>query len=246
MQNVYDNKFGSEYDKMRLENKGLNANDLIEIPNFRKMMPNVKDKTILDLGCGYGEEDLYYSKDAKYILGTDISEHMIDIANSNNKVNNVDFKVLAMEDINTLNQKFDMVISSLAFHYVEDFSKLIKDIYNILNEDGYLVFSQENPIEMAIVYTDKMKCNNIILDNKCYYLLSDYNINGLREKMWMGQLVKKHHRNFSTIVNTLIEAGFVIEQMLEPIADEEALKKVPKYANQQDRPYFLIIRARKA
>ena len=35
-QNIYDNKsFYQEYDKMRKEKKGYNANDLIEIPNFR-------------------------------------------------------------------------------------------------------------------------------------------------------------------------------------------------------------------
>ena len=50
-QNVYDNKtFSVAYDKMRKDDKGRNANDLVEIPNFRKLIPNVKEKKILDLG----------------------------------------------------------------------------------------------------------------------------------------------------------------------------------------------------
>lgn len=244
-QNVYDNDFGKEYDKMRNENKGITANDLIEIPNFRKVMPDVSNRDILDLGCGYGEQDLFYSKQAKYVLGTDISAHMIDVANSVNNASNIDYKVLPMEDINTLDKKFDIVISSLAFHYIENFDKLIKDIYNVLNEDGYLVFSQENPVETAVVYTDKMNYNHVILDDKYYYLLSDYNNNGLREKYWKGELVKKYHRNFSTVINTLINNGFEIEEICEPIADQEAINKVPKYIHQYDRPFFLIVRAKK-
>ena len=244
-QNVYDNQFGNEYDKMRFDNKGFTANDLIEIPNFRKMMPKVKNKTILDLGCGYGEEELFYSKDAKYILGTDISEHMIDYALKNNKADNIDYQVLAMEDLELLNKKFDIVISSLAFHYIKDFDNLIKKIYNILNEDGYLIFSQEHPLVTSIIYTDKMLCSNIELDKKKYYLISDYNNIGLRDNKWMGEVVIKYHRNFSTIINTLINNGFEIDEILEPVASEEAIKKVPKYANQFDRPYFLMIRAKK-
>ena len=62
-QNIYDDeKFSKKYDELREGQKGLNANDLIEIPAFRRMMPDVKDKKILDLGCGYGESDKYYKK----------------------------------------------------------------------------------------------------------------------------------------------------------------------------------------
>jgi len=44
-QNIYDIKsFSDAYDKMRYENKGMNANDLVEIPNFRKLIPDLKDR----------------------------------------------------------------------------------------------------------------------------------------------------------------------------------------------------------
>jgi len=62
-QNIYDNEtFNKEYDKMRNDNKGMSANDVIEIPIFRKLLPDLNDKNILDLGCGYGENDLYFFK----------------------------------------------------------------------------------------------------------------------------------------------------------------------------------------
>ena len=118
------------YDKMRKEKKGYNANDLIEIPNFRKLVPNVKGKRILDLGCGYGENARYYKeKGASYVLGIDSSEHMIQIAVKENKVDGVEYKKLALENLSELKEKFDIVISSLVFHYIKDYKKLMKVEY---------------------------------------------------------------------------------------------------------------------
>lgn len=246
-QNIYDIKsFSDAYDKMRYENKGMNANDLVEIPNFRKLIPDVKGKRILDLGCGYGENDKYCrGLGAKDILGIDISEHMIKIAKENNNDENIKYKVMAMENINEIEEKFDIVISSLAFHYVKDYEKLINDIYNLLNDDGILIFSIDHPLRIASKFETWMKKNYTEINGKWFLLVSDYNREGIREKEWNGVMVKKYHRNFSSLINGLVNSGFKIDKILEPIPDEKAIKIIPKYINQYDRPYFLFIRAKK-
>ncbi len=43
----------------------------------------------------------------------------------------------------------------------------------------------------------------------------------------------------------LVNNGFYIEKIDEPIASQEAISKNPKYINQFDRPFFLIIKAKK-
>ena len=117
--------------KWDTKTKEKNANDLIEIPNFRKLIPDLNNKRVLDLGCGYGENDIYCRKlGAKEVLEIDISEHMIKIALDNNKDKKIKYKLMAMEDIDKLEEKFDVVISSLAIHYVKDYDKLIKDIFS--------------------------------------------------------------------------------------------------------------------
>ena len=246
-QNIYDIKsFSDAYDKMRYENKGLNANDLVEIPNFRKLIPDVKGKRILDLGCGYGENDKYcIGLGAKEILGIDISKHMIKIAKENNNDENIKYKVMAMENINEIEEKFDIVISSLAFHYVKDYEKLINDIYNLLNDDGILIFSIDHPLRIASKFETWMKKNYTKINGKWFLLVSDYNREGIREKEWNGVMVKRYHRNFSSLINGLVNSGFKIDKILEPIPDEKAIKIIPKYINQYDRPYFLFVRAKK-
>lgn len=246
-QNIYDNNnFFNQYEELRKENKNKNANDLIEIPNFRKLVPDVKNKSILDLGCGYGENDKYYKEQgAKYVLGTDISSKMLEFAEKNNKIDGIEFKKIAMEDISSINQKFDIIISSLAFHYIKDFDKLIEDCYKLLNDNGYLVFSQEHPITTCIKYTEHVKEGHTIIDDKYFGLFSDYNRSGKRTKEWFGEEVIKYHRNFEEIINTLINKGFIIDKILEPIPSKEAIKNNPKYINQYDRPFFLFVRVKK-
>lgn len=246
-QNVYDNEvFSEEYDKMRNENKGTSANDVIEIPIFRSMLPDLKNKKILDLGCGYGENDLYFKNNgADYVLGTDISNHMIEIAKKENKIEGIDYKVMAMEDISDINNKFDLIVSSLAFHYISDFDKLLSDIYNLLDDKGYLVFSQEHPISDCIDFDGSLESNHINIDNKRYTLVSDYNREGLRIHHWNGCDVNKYYRNFSTIINSLVKNGFVVEELNECKPTEEMIQKNPKYINQYECPYFLFVKAHK-
>ena len=53
-QNIYDDEiFFEGYKKIR-DNK-INANNLFEIPTLFSMLPDLKNKRILDLGCGFGE-----------------------------------------------------------------------------------------------------------------------------------------------------------------------------------------------
>ncbi len=242
-QNIYDNPvFFEDYQTMR-ESK-INANELIEIPQIKKMLPNIKGKTILDLGCGAGGMSRFFAENgAKKVVGIDISSNMLKIAKERTLQKNISYLNLPMEDISSLNSKFEFVFSSLAFHYVENFDKLISDISKLLKPNGVLLFSQEHPVGTAMIFNSPNMENHIEINGKRYYLLSDYNNNSQRKLHWSVDDVVKYHRNFSTIINSLINNGLEILQIEESTASEEAIKLVPKYKYQNDRPYFLFVKA---
>ena len=73
--------------------------------------------------------------------------------------------------------------------------------------------------------------------------LADYGLEGERESEWFVEGVKKYHRMFSTIVNDLVEAGFTIEKMIEPLPDEKLLEKYPEQNDLFHKPDFLVVRA---
>lgn len=243
-QNIYDNeKFYNDYIKLR-ENK-INANDLLEIPTMKEMLPDLNGKKVLDLGCGYGEMSKYFiEKGATKVVACDISENMLNLANKVNAHKQIEYKLLAMEELNKLDEKFDLVFSSLAFHYIEDFDKLIKDIYSHLNENGILLFSQEHPLTTCTKHLDK-DAKKLDINGKRFHLLSDYNVVGKRESNWNVAGVIKYHRNFKTTINTIIKNGLEILEIDESWARKEAVETSVKYLNQNDKPYFLFVKAKK-
>ena len=242
-QNIYDNEtFFEGYKKLR-ENE-VNANNLFEIPALFSMMPDLKDKTILDLGCGFGEHcKRFVESGAKKVVGIDISEKMLEIAKQENADSKITYINMPMENISQLKEKFDVVISSLAFHYVEDFAGVVKNIFDLLNEDGIFLFSQENPL--CTCFSGGNRWTKDENGNKLYINLSNYGIEGERESSWFVDNVKKYHRTFSTIINTLIETGFKIEKIIEPLPTEELLKNFPEYKDLLHKTDFLLIRVSK-
>ena len=67
----------------------------------------------------------------------------------------------------------------------------------------------------------------------------------MRKTTWIVDEVVKYHRSFSSIVNSLSDAGFIIEKMLEPLPGTDIMEKYPSYKKYYHKPDFLLIRARK-
>jgi ribosomal protein L11 methylase PrmA len=58
-----------------LRDNPSSANNIVEKPSLLSLCPNFKDKTVLDLGCGYGENCYVITKKgANKIIGIDISK----------------------------------------------------------------------------------------------------------------------------------------------------------------------------
>ena len=208
------------------------------------MMPDLKGKKVLDLGCGFGEHcRQFVNRGAEKVVGIDISEKMLEVARVENCDPKITYLNMPMEDIAALQDTFDIVISSLAFHYVEDFEGVIRNIHNLLKENGIFIFSQENPLCTCHSGGDRWTRDEN--GNKLHLNLADYGVEGERKTVWFVDDVKKYHRTFSTIVNALIEAGFTIEKMIEPLPTEELLEKYPDYGDLFHKPDFLLIRVKK-
>ncbi len=242
-QNIYDNKeFFKGYQSLR---NSLSANELIEIPQLFKLIGDVKNLSILDLGCGTGKHDRkLIEMGAKKVIGIDLSNNMINEAIKNTSSDKIEYKVMSMNDIDKLEEKFDMVVSSLAIHYIVDYDGLCKKVYNLLAPSGRFIFSYGHPMDSCAILNDYSN-NYVIINDKKYFLISDYNNEGKRVSHWFVDGVETYHRNMSHLINGLIDAGFNLERIEESYATDEIIKLKPKYAEQKDHSYYVYFKCKK-
>lgn len=243
-QNIFDNEtFFEGYKALR--DNDINYNDLLEQPAMANMLPDLNSKSVLDLGCGYGHNCLdFVSRGASRVVGIDISEKMLAVAKEESSHAKIKYLNMSMTDISKLNEKFDFIYSSLAFHYINDFESFAKDMYSVLNNGGQLLFSQEHPIITATV-DGAGHFNKDENGNRVSYTFSNYNEQGERKVHWYVDGVVKYHRTFSGIINALTNAGFIIEEICEPVPEKWAIEKLPTIAKEYIKPNFLIVKARK-
>lgn len=240
-ENKYNEKsFFEKYGEMERSRKGLQGAS--EWPALRKILPDFTGKNVLDLGCGYGWHCKYAAEaGAEYILGTDISHKMLEKAKKENKHEKIKYQCIPMEDLDFPENTWDIVMSSLAFHYVKDYEILVENISRWLKKGGELVFSVEHPVFTAYGsqdwYYDEM--GNIL-----HFPVDNYYYEGKRQAIFLGEPVVKYHRTLTTYLNTLLQKGFLIQHVIEPQPPEEMMD-MDGMKDEMRRPMMLLVSARK-
>lgn len=147
--NKYDDeRFFGQYSQMSRSVQGLRGAG--EWHELKKMLPDFNGKRVLDLGCGFGWHCLYaIERGATFALGIDLSGKMLDKAREINPSPSIEYKRIAIEDFDFAPNSFDIVISSLTFHYLESFDTVCTEVYKCLTEEGVFVFSVEHPVFTA-------------------------------------------------------------------------------------------------
>ena len=95
IQNIYDDdNFFDSYINMRNDKESISANEIIEMPAIYSVLPDLKDKKVLDLGCGSGNNCIKAVElGANYVLGTDVSKNMIELAKKTNKDKKIEWRI---------------------------------------------------------------------------------------------------------------------------------------------------------
>ena len=142
----YD-KIAKQYFERRADKSRVDYNRDIEVPAMIKAIGDVKNKVILNMGCGFGDHSQKLAqKGAKKIINFDLSQELIKFANRKN-IPNCEFEVGDMDQkLKYKNNYFDLVISGLALHYVKNVNQLFKEVNRVLKKDGTFVISTGHPI----------------------------------------------------------------------------------------------------
>jgi SAM-dependent methyltransferase len=201
-----------------------------ERPRMLDALPPVEGCDVLDAGCGPGFYADWLASHGARVVAVDASRRMTDIAKAR-LGDRVAVHAADMADLGSLvsARSLDLVVSSLAVHYVDDLDALFAEWARVLRPGGHVVLSTHHPFyDLKRVRRGGYTRTEIVEDSWG----------------WLGT-VRYYHRPLGALLAPLIAAGFLIELVDEP-APTEALRAVdPEGFRKLARmPGFLIVRAR--
>lgn len=158
---------------------------------IKKCLFNLKEKIVLDLGCGGGKDiKIFESLGAKSVYGVDSSKFMIDSAKKVvSKPANLflgDFEKTPFED-----KFFDVIIGRYSFHYLEKFDRAYKEISRVLKDQGVLILVVDHPLRSLIaqkkkIYGKQEIINTQLFDNKVSLLFPSHTFQDYLSKIFFN------------------------------------------------------------
>ncbi len=238
-ENPYDrDSFFQQYAGMARSQQGLAGAG--EWYALKRLLPDPAGMDVLDLGCGFGWHCAWAAEQgAASVLGIDLSEKMLAEAAKRCLAEQIRYRCCAIEDYEYPADSFDLVVSSLAFHYIEDFVNICRGVAHTLRPGGRFVFSVEHPVFTAEGRQDWLygEDGNI----RCWPV-DRYFSAGPREAVFLGEKMTKYHRTLTQYVGALLAAGFKLSGLVEPEPDP-AMLHLPGMADELRRPMMLLVSA---
>jgi ubiquinone/menaquinone biosynthesis C-methylase UbiE len=210
-------------------------------------------KSILDIGCGLGDMTRWMANEFPNasVLGIDADSELIDEAQSRNtstsKLNNLDYKVVEIENLNELGKSFDIVYCRFVLRHLENSTKILEDIKNILTPNGQCVII-ESILNAYIcdkyekTYTDffDLLKQFYLTQNKDYdyglYSMGKLKLSGystFESKFFLPVLDNYSKKNFTTMTLNSISSFLIEHNLTDKNTVNNLLRDLGK-ANQDD------------
>ncbi len=237
--NTYDDAvFFEEYAKMPRSSQGLEAAG--EWHQLKLLIPPLQGKHVLDLGCGYGWHCKYsIEQGAIQVLGIDQSSKMIEEAKQKNMESGITYRVCGLEEYEYPKDMWDVVISNLVLHYVEDLEQIFQKVHQTLKPDGVFLFNIEHPVFTSGVGQDWIYTKE---GKPQYWPIDHYFMPGERKTSFLGCDVVKQHHTLTQILMGLLRNGFEIKAVEEAEPPEE-MRSIPGMEDELRRPMMLLVKA---
>ncbi|MCD4687300.1 MAG: class I SAM-dependent methyltransferase [Anaerolineae bacterium] len=204
-------------------------------PAMLNLLPDVNGLHVLDAGCGTGVYAEWLLDHGATVTGVDGTPNMLAFARERCG-GRAD---LRLHDLNApldflADGTVDVVLSALVMHYLEDWDAPFVEFARVLKTGGLFVFSTGHPLDELRMSPS----GNYFAVEPVTYPWRGFGGDTINMPFY--------RRPLSAITGPLTRAGFVIEQLVEPLPTAEfAAADKDDYTKLMQQPAFLCIRAQK-
>ena len=189
---------------------------------------------VCDIACGEGYLSRFLAQfGPQEVIGIDISAALIDVAIQRRNAPNLSYRVDDAQQLRTFSDaSIDIVASQLAIMDIPDHRALFRSVRRVLRPGGVFVFSLLHPcFETPFQAPDESPFLVNENGSAIAYVVRRYT----KEGFWQsgGTGVRGHmgayHRTLSTLLNDVLEGGFLLEKLDEPVVEGRGLfSQVPQ------------------
>ena len=226
--------------------------DLVNTPAFLTMLPPVEGRRCLDLGCGEGHNTRLLSARGADVVALDIAEVFVEAAAGADPDRDISYVIGDGAVLPFRASSFDVVTAFMSLMDVADPERTFYEIARVLRPGGTLQFSVLHPVSSTPV----RRWVNDDAGRREALAIGGYFHQGPVTESWTFSAapleVQARHRPFEmtyarrTVAgwfNAVTSAGFAVQALVEPHADETAAGEHPEVADTRIVPYSLIVQA---
>lgn len=231
--------------------------DALNTPAFLALLPPISGRSGLDIGCGDGHNTRLLARRGARMAGVDLAPTFIAHAHEAERAQplGIPYSIGSALDLPFVSDQFDFVTAFMSLMDMPEPEAALREACRVLRTGGFLQFSITHPcffpphrrqlrndrgepcaVEIGRYFDridgeiERWTFSAAPPDQRCGYLPFE---------------IPRFHRTLSEWLNAVVDAGFTIERIAEPHADEETAKRVPHVADTRIVAYFLHVRGRK-
>ena len=185
---------------------------------------------MLDAGCGSGAQAQWLLDQGAQVIGADLSPGMIDEARRRCAGRGRFLVADLAEPLPLEPRSLDGITSSLALHYVRDWSVPLRSFAAALRPGGWAVISLDHPFGPPLPGQQGGYFDTELVG--ATWRKADVEVS---QRFWK--------RPLSAVADAFADAGFVIDRIAEPQPSQQALDRYPAdLAGFAGVPVFIVYR----
>jgi SAM-dependent methyltransferase len=203
-----------------------------------RLLGDVKGKRVVELGCGGGQASIALARQGAIPTGVDFSSAQIEFARHLADTEGVkaEFRVGDLADLAFLrSDSVDIVVSSDAFGYIEDLSRVFRQVHRVLKVGAPLVFSLPHPARHMI----DEDAEQPLLVRHSYFDRSP------ATRLRSGAMLTEYRHGFGDLAMGLVRSSYRIEAIVEPEPVTGGLRSAQWRDAFRYVPRMIIFKARK-